>query len=202
MTSTAQSLPTALLVVDVQQAFTAPLDPERPPVWNLDQTLTNIETLLRVARDCGADVIYVQHNSLSDPSLHRGAPGYEFDRRIAPQAMETIVSKEVCDVYAQTDLIGILKARGIAHYVTCGIQSDYCVDMATKGGLSRGITVTLAADAHTTWSNGVLSAEQIIAHHNQNVAHMSGPNAVVLVRPTAEIVFAPTPVPGRMPTAV
>jgi nicotinamidase-related amidase len=192
MTDRTASLPTALVVVDVQKNLTQSEDPTHPTCWNLDETLTNMETLIARARESGADVIYVQHHSLTDPYLQRGAPGYEFEPRIAPIDGDTIVNKEVCDVYAQTDLANQLRERGIEHYVTCGIQSDYCVDMATKGGLSRGFIVTLASDAHTTWDNGVLTAKQIIDHHNQNVAHMSGPNAKVLVKPTAEIAFAPT----------
>ena len=193
MADRASSLPTALVVVDVQKALTQSQDPTRPAVWNLDETLSNMETLLARAREAGAEVIYVQHHSLTDPFLQRGTPGFEFEPRIAPLDGENIVNKQVCDVYAETDLAEQLRAQGIDHYVTCGIQSDYCVDMATKGGLSRGFIVTLASDAHTTWSNGVLTAQQIIDHHNQNVAHMSGPNARVLVKPTAEISFAPAP---------
>jgi len=186
----ASSLPTALVVIDVQKALTQSQDPTRPAVWKLDETLENMEKLIARARESGAEVIYVQHHSLTDPFLQRGAPGFDFEPRIAPIDGDNIVNKQVCDVYAETDLAEQLHQRNIDHYVTCGIQSDYCVDMATKGGLSRGFIVTLASDAHTTWSNGVLTAQQIIDHHNQNVAHMSGPNARVLVKPTAEITFA------------
>ena len=59
--------------------------------------------------------------------------------------------------------------------MTCGIQSDFCVDAATRGAMNRGFAVTLAADAHTTWDNGVLTAEQIIAHVNATFPNMSGP---------------------------
>ena len=196
MADRASSLPTALVVIDVQKALTQSQDPTRPAVWKLDETLENMEKLIARARESGAEVIYVQHHSLTDPFLQRGAPGFDFEPRIAPIDGESIVNKQVCDVYAETNLADQLRQRGIEHYVSCGIQSDYCVDMATKGGLSRGFMVTLASDAHTTWSNGVLTAQQIIDHHNQNVAHMSGPNAQVLVKPSSEITFAPTPNPA------
>lgn len=193
MTDSEYPLPTALLVVDVQKALTQSEDPTRPPVWNLDATLANMETLIATARETGAEVIYVQHHSLMDSYLQRGTRGYDFDERIAPVEGETVIPKQVCSVFAETDIVDQLNARQIRHYVVCGIQSDYCVDMAAKGGLSAGFLVTLASDAHTTWSNGVLTAQQIIDHHNQNIAHMSGPNAKVLVKPTAEIAFAPRP---------
>jgi nicotinamidase-related amidase len=192
-------LPTALLVVDVQKHLTQSEDPQQPSCWNLDQTLTNMEALIAEARAIGADVIYVQHNSLTDPYLQRGQPGFDFEPRIAPADSDTIIGKRVCNVFAETDIKNQLIARGVKHYVVCGIQSDYCVDMAAKGGLSAGFLVTLASDAHTTWDNGVLTAEQIIAHHNVNVADMSGPNARVLVKPTADIGFAPSRVDTPSP---
>ncbi len=98
--------------------------------------------------------------------------------------------KNVCDSFSRSKLEQELRDAGITHFVTCGIQSDFCVDMATKSGLSRGFNVTLASDAHTTWDNGVLTAEQIIAHHNVSAINMSGPNARILAKPAAEIVFA------------
>ena len=33
--------------------------------------------------------------------------------------------------------------------------------------MSEGYTVTLISDAHSTWGDGGLSAEQIIDHHNR-----------------------------------
>jgi hypothetical protein len=47
--------------------------------------------------------------------------------------------------------------------------------------------VTLAADAHSTVGNGVLTAEQIIAHHNQTLRGFGSEEAHIRVVPAAEI---------------
>ena len=190
MFDTPTDIPTALVVVDVQVEMTQPKHPDQPLPWNLDWTLANIQLLLDSARSAGARVIYVQHDSRVNQFMMRGQPGFEIEPRIAPRNGETVVVKNVCDSFSRSTLEQELRAAGITHFVTCGIQSDFCVDMATKSGLSRGFNVTLASDAHTTWDNGILTAEQIIAHHNVTAINMSGPNACVLAKPAAEIRFA------------
>jgi nicotinamidase-related amidase len=110
---------------------------------------------------------------------------------IAPQPDETDIVKRICDAFTGTNLEQVLRDAGIQRLVTCGIQSDFCVDAATRGAMNRGFAVTLAADAHTTWDNGILTAEQIIAHVNATLPNMSGPGERVQVRPTAEIEFRP-----------
>src|SRR3954447_23583268 len=153
--------------------MTQPTHPDQPMPWRVDETLANIQTLLDAARTAGARVIYVQHDSKVNGAMMQGQPGFEVEPKIAPLVDETRVIKNVCDVFSSSRLEEELRTGGITHFVTCGIQSDFCVDMATKSGLSRGFNVTLASDAHTTWGNGVLTAEQIIAHHNETAINMS-----------------------------
>ena len=50
-----------------------------------------------------------------------------------------------------------------------------------------GYDVVLAADAHSTLDNGNMSAEDIIAEHNKDLAHLTGATARVDVKPAAEI---------------
>ena len=78
----------------------------------------------------------------------------------------------------------------MTHLVTCGMQTDFCVDSATRSAMHRGFNVTLATDAHSTWDNGVLTAEQIIAHHNKVLPNLPGPGTDIAGTPSAEIEFA------------
>ena len=129
----------------------------------------------RKARSAGARVIYIQHHDQVDPALRPGRPGFAIRAAIAPQPDETVIVKRICDTFTGTNLEQVLREAGIERLVTCGIQSDFCVDAATRGAMNRGFEVTLAADAHTTWDNGILTAEQIIAHVNATLPNMSGP---------------------------
>lgn len=189
MTNLHSSLPTALLVIDVQEAMFGPA--QQPPVFRAEESVARIGELLTRARAAGARVIYIQHHARNDPTLQPGAAGYAIRAAIAPQPGDTVVVKRICDSFAQTNLEQILRDGGIERLVTCGIQSEFCVDACTRGAMNRGFAVTLAGDAHTTWDNGVLTAAQISANVNATLPNMSGVGPNIQVLPTAEIDFAP-----------
>jgi nicotinamidase-related amidase len=46
------------------------------------------------------------------------------------------------------------------------MQTEYCVDSACRAAAALGYRSVLVSDAHTTFDTSVLSAAQIIAHHN------------------------------------
>jgi nicotinamidase-related amidase len=187
MAEQASKLPTALLVIDVQEAMFGP--GQQPPVFWAEETVANIAALLAEARSAGARVIYVQHHDQVDLAMQPGQPGFAIRAAIAPEPGETVIVKRICDTFTGTNLEHVLRQAGIQRLVTCGIQSDFCVDAATRGAMNRGFSVTLAADAHTTWDNGVLTAEQIIAHVNATLPNMSGLGPRIEVRSSAVIGF-------------
>jgi nicotinamidase-related amidase len=182
-------LPTALLVIDVQEAMFAPS--QQPPVFRADETVDRIGALLVKARAAGARVIYIQHHDRRDPNLQPEAAGFAIRAAIAPQPGDTVVVKRICDSFAQTNLEQVLRAGRIECLVTCGIQSEFCVDACTRAAMNRGFAVILAEDAHTTWDNGVLTAAQISASVNATLPNMSGVGPNIRVIPTAEIEFGP-----------
>jgi len=60
-----------------------------------------------------------------------------------------------------------------------------------RRALALGYHVTLAADAHTTLDNGVLTAAQIAAHHNATLAQMTGFGPRMTVVRAAEVALGP-----------
>jgi nicotinamidase-related amidase len=188
MTDPKSTLPTALVVIDVQEAMFGP--GQQPPVFQAVKVVANIATLLSKARSAGAMVVYIQHHDQVDPAMQPGTPGFAIRAAIAPEPDETVVVKRICDCFTQTNLEQVLREAGIRRLVTCGIQSDFCVDSGSRGAMNRGFDVILASDAHTTWDDDVLCAEQIIAHVNATLPNTSGPNARIQVKRTAEIQFA------------
>ena len=81
-----------------------------------------------------------------------------------------------------TELLDYLKSLSPQRVLVCGMQSDFCVDTSVRRALSLGYEVVLLADAHTSVDNGVLTAAQIIAHHNVTFANMTsfGPRIRVM----------------------
>ena len=56
---------------------------------------------------------------------------------------------------------------GVKNLIITGMQTEYCVDTTCRRAYSLGYRVTLVKDAHSTWGTDLLTAPQIIAHHNE-----------------------------------
>jgi len=68
-------------------------------------------------------------------------------------------------------------------------MTEYCVDTTSRRATSLGYDVTLASDAHLTRDNQVLTAANIIAHHNFVLGGFGAGGHLVRVKATDEIVF-------------
>ncbi len=170
---------TALVVIDTQVEIIE-------AAYRGKEVVENIGTLLAKARAAGVPVIYVQHN---DPYLKVGTPEWQIHPAIAPQEGEPVVHKQSPDSFYDTTLQQELEKRGIKHLVIVGAQSNYCVDTSSRRAVSVGYDVTLVSDAHTTEDSDVLTAEQIIAHHNSTLDSFWAGEHRIQVKPTDEVAF-------------
>ncbi|HLI07765.1 MAG TPA: cysteine hydrolase family protein [Ktedonobacteraceae bacterium] len=173
---------TALVIIDTQVGLIE-------PAYKGKEVLENIGTLIAKARAAGVPVLYVQHNEDYEEGLKFGSPQWQIHPAIAPQEGEPVVHKQSPDSFVGTTLQQELEKRGIKHLVIVGLQSNYCVDTTSRRSVSAGYDVTLVGDAHTTEDNDVLTAEQIIAHHNSTLNGFWAGGHRIRVRPTSEVVF-------------
>jgi nicotinamidase-related amidase len=153
---------TALLVVDVQVDMFG----EQDPVYEGARLLDRIGSLIAKARVAGVPVVYIQHNEPPAGTLVKGKPGWFIHPAIAPQAGDRVVQKHHPDSFQETELQQVLEAGGIRKLVVTGIQSDVCVDTTIRRAYSLGYEVTLASDAHSTWSSPHVAVDQLVAHQN------------------------------------
>lgn len=174
---------TALLIIDAQVNM---FEPE--PVYRANEILATLRRLVDRARAGGAPVIFIRHNGEAGSPTEPHKPGWEIHPEVTPLAGEAIIDKEKDDAFYRTPLASILAARGIRHVVIGGFLTERCIDATVRRARSMDYDVTLAADAHSTCP-GVLTAEQIIAHHNHVLKGYAG------VRPAAEISFEGRPLP-------
>ena len=158
---------TAVLVIDVQQVLCA--GPH--PVFDVARVIGRINDVSRKARAAGALVVVIQHET-SGGDMDHGSDGWTLAPALETGASDVRIRKKASDAFHGTELQTLLQARGIDRLVVCGLQSDFCVDSTTRRALALGYPVTLVADAHSTLDNSVLTAAQIIAHHNQTLAHL------------------------------
>lgn len=154
---------TALLIIDVQNdMFEMHNKLHRP-----EALLSAIGILIQKARESGAPVIYVQHNSMKGERFRRGTRGWEIQDSIAPEVGDMIIQKFVPDSFHETGLKEKLEANGIGRLVICGIQSELCVDTTTRRANSLGFSVVLARDGHSTFDRKTQKAGVIVQYENE-----------------------------------
>lgn len=170
---------TALVIIDTQVGLIE-------EGYKGEEVVEHIGTLIEKARAVGVPVIYVQHNG---SGLETGSREWQIHPAITPQEGEPVVQKESPDSFHETTLQQELEKRGVKHLVVVGAQSNYCVDTSSRRAVSVGYDVTLVSDAHTTEDSDVLTAEQIIAHHNSTLNSFWAGERRIRVKPTDEVVF-------------
>ena len=172
----------ALLVIDVQAGWYD----ATPAPHDAAGTLARINDLIDRARAAGRPVLFVQHAEA--PEYEPGTAGWELHPELHRQPGDPVIAKTTCDAFHRTELGAELRRHDVGTLVVCGAATEFCVDTTIRRAVSEGYRVIVAADAHTTKDRPVLSATQIIAHHNWIWAELSAPQPPVVV-PAAEIVF-------------
>jgi nicotinamidase-related amidase len=175
---------TALLIIDVQVGII-----EGFRAYRGREVLEQINNLLSKARASNIPIIYIQHGGEEGHPLEVGTEGWQIHPEIKPHEEDLIIRKRASDSFFETTLQGELEARGIKHLIVAGCMTEYCVDTTSRRAISLGYDVTLVSDAHTTIDNKLLTAAQIIAHHNALLDGFdAGPHAVT-VKPADEVTF-------------
>jgi len=159
-------MPTALLVIDVQQGLCA----GPTAVTHAQDVIGRINHLSDAARAADVPVIMVRHED--NTALIHDSPAWQSADGLRVMSSDLSVRKLGSDAFHATGLENLLRTRYISHLVICGMQTDFCVDSTVRRALALGYTVTLVADGHTTADNGILTAQQIIAHHNTTLARL------------------------------
>lgn len=156
----------ALLVIDMQVM---------PFIWknyggkalHHEETLiANVQHLIYKARQSNAPIFYILFTETGESPRSEGQPLWQIVPDIAPQEQDHLVIKYYADSFVKTNLLIMLQKMSIEDIVICGVQTEFCVDTTCKSAFSHGLHVELASDGHSTFDGDLLSAEQIIAHHN------------------------------------
>jgi len=131
-----------------------------------DRVLSNITVLLRQARSSGMPVLFIQHDGPKGHPIEAETAAWAIHPAILPLSGEPVIRKKASDSFFETRLTAELQAGEIRHLIIVGAMTEYCVDTTCRRAVTLGYDVTLVADAHLTRDTPVLTAAQIIAHHN------------------------------------
>jgi nicotinamidase-related amidase len=165
---------TALLIIDMQRDFLEPGgfgEMLGNDVSLLRTTIEPCTRILKAARDAGLTVIHTREGHRPDltdapPSklsrggldvgigdagpmgriLVRGEPGHDIIPELAPAADEPVIDKPGKGAFYETGLDLILKNRGIATLIVCGVTTEVCVHTTVRQANDRGYECVVLAD--------------------------------------------------------
>ena len=137
----ALDVPTALIPIDVQQAFD--MDASSNPAME-----ANGLRLLAAWRASGRPLIHVRHDSVQPGSPFRpGQPGNPLRPGFEPRAGEPLVSKSVNAAFIGTDLDLRLRRLGVQQVVLLGMTTDMCVSTSARVAANLGYRTVVVGDA-------------------------------------------------------
>ena len=164
----------SVVVIDMQRDFLEPggfgaaLGND---VSLLRRTIAPTRRLLKSARAIGLSIIHTREGhrpdltdlspakkargrltaGIGDPGpmgriLVRGEPGHDIIPELYPMPGEPVVDKPGKGAFFATDLDALLKNRGIAQLIVCGVTTEVCVNTTVREANDRGYDCLVVAD--------------------------------------------------------
>jgi nicotinamidase-related amidase len=176
----------ALLVIDAQQELIEGNETEAA-VLNKESLINNINEVIQKAQAQGIETFFVRDLDVAGGS----GKGFEVHEGIKVPAESKMFNKKATNSFYDTTLLSELKDKEIEHVVIMGCKTEYCIDTAVRAATVNGLDVTLVGDGHSTSDSTVLTAEQIINHHNKTLHGHYNVDNFSMVRKTEEDLFQP-----------
>ena len=153
-----------LLIIDAQQEL---IDGnlEESAVFNKEQLITNINKVIGKAIEANIPVVFVRDLDVAEGK----GGGFQVHNEINVPTNAKIFDKAATNSFHGTGLLNHLRIQQMEHVVIMGCKTQHCIDSAVRTATISGLDVTLVGDGHSTSDNDVLSAEQIIMHHNSTL---------------------------------
>ena len=144
---------TALLIIDIQNFYFAGGSSE---LVNPVPASLNAQKLLARFRETKQLVIHVKHGD---------GKGAEIHANVAPLAGEKVIVKHEVNSFLNTDLLDFLQKNGVKNLVLCGMQTNMCLEAATRAASDYGYGCTVIHDAcaakNQTFNGITVKAEDV-----------------------------------------
>lgn len=170
---------TALVMIDMQRDFVEPGGFGEMLGNNVSLLRSSIEPCKRVldtAREIGMFVIHTREGHRPDLAdlpptkkerghlttgigdegpmgriLVRGQIGHDIIPELYPLAGEPVVDKPGKGAFYDTDLLGILRNRGIKTLIVCGVTTEVCVNTTVREANDRGFNALVPEDCTASY---------------------------------------------------
>ena len=160
--------PTALLVIDLQQALC-----EAAPAEGIQRTISRISDLLDWAEARSWTIVFIQHSTEPGTILERGSEGWQLAPALVGRQPSMLLEKDVLSCFADGQLHAALKENNIERVCVTGMQTEFCISAACEGAVALGYSVLLPTDAHMTIDRPDKSATQIIRETNDRLSSLA-----------------------------
>ncbi len=175
-----------LLVIDAQQELIEG-NQEESAVYKKEQLITNINAVIEKANNSNVPIVFVRDLEVAEGI----GKGFQVHEKINVPSNANFFEKTATNSFHGTGLLNHLKSQEIGHIVVMGCATQHCIDSAVRTATINGMDVTLVGDGHSTTDGDVLSAEQIINHHNETLHGHYNVENFSIVRNTEEDLFYP-----------
>ncbi|WP_453994140.1 isochorismatase family protein [Bacillus nitroreducens] len=176
----------ALLIIDAQQDLIEG-NQEELGVFEKEKLINNINTVIDKAIESSATIIFIRD---LDVSTGEG-PGFQVHKDINVPSSAVKFDKAATNSFYGTALQEYLSKNKIKHLVIMGCKTEHCIDTAVRTATINHFDVTLVGDGHSTSDSKILSAKQIVQHHNETLHGHYNVDNFSIVRQTNEDLFIP-----------
>jgi len=169
----------AILIIDVQIGLVTGAYKELTVIKAINRSISKVRANLGI-------VVFIQHCHSNYEPLMKGNTEWGLHPDLSKLHKDLVIEKETSDAFYETQLDKLLKENDIEHLFVTGLQTEFCVDTTCRAALSRGYSITLVSDGHTT-GDSHLPAETIIDHHNKILANLAYPKVKIHVKTSNEL---------------
>ncbi len=168
----------ALVMIDCQNTYRSGV----MTLVGVEEALAEAARLLARARDTGAAVFHIAHDSGPGSPYDYSAEIGRITDIVAPKDGEPVIVKSKPNAFVGTDLHDQLQAAGQQNLILAGFMTHMCVNSTARGAFSLGYRTTVVGNATATRDlpgrdGGVLAARDL---HEASLAALSDLFAVVV----------------------
>ncbi len=187
--------PATLLVIDVQNFY---FPGGQLPLSHPVEASQKVRALLDAFRARGWPVVHVLHlgKGQARPEPATGDPQHQAYPTVRPLPGEPVIGKREANAFRDTDLLATLRRLGTTRLVIAGMQTQMCVEAATRAAADLGFQVTVVHDACASRPLAFGGVEVPAAQvHAAALAAMASAYAKVVS--TEELLASLPPAPAR-----
>jgi len=165
----------ALLVIDAQKVYS--LTNSRLKVANIENTIKNINKIIKYFENKNLPIIYIRHTHNPDGSdagrmydftgkikkigFIKGSPEVEYIKDLIKVKDSPEIIKNRYNAFFNTNLANILNKLNINHVVIVGFMTNFCCESTARDAHDRDYYVDFIIDATGTPGLEKLNQEQI-----------------------------------------